>query len=51
VLPSRELQVQGSGVFWPSSGEVGREWLADGQDRDRAALSSDHRLVWVDLLL
>ncbi len=51
VLPSRDLQVQGSGVFWPSSGEVGREWLANSQDQDRAALSSDHRLVWVDLLL
>jgi len=51
VLPSQDLQVQGSGVFWPSSGEVGREWLADESDIERAALSSDHRLVWVDLLL
>ena len=51
VLPSRDLQVQGSGIFWPATAEPGREWLADSQDQDRAALSSDHRLVWVDLLL
>lgn len=51
VLPSRDLQVQGSGIFWPATAEPGREWLADSRDQDRAALSSDHRLVWVDLLL
>ena len=51
VLPSRDLQVQGSGIFWPATAEPGREWLADSQDQDQAALSSDHRLVWVDLLL
>ncbi len=51
VLPSRDLLVQGSGIVWPATAEPGREWLADSQDQDRAALSSDHRLVWVDLLL
>jgi hypothetical protein len=51
VLPSRDLQVQGSGIFWPATAEPGREWLADSQDQDRAGLSSDHRLVWVDLQL
>ncbi|MBP8221271.1 MAG: endonuclease/exonuclease/phosphatase family protein, partial [Aeromonadaceae bacterium] len=51
VLPSRDLQVQGSGVFWPSAGEPGREWLADAADLERAEYSSDHRLVWLDLQL
>jgi endonuclease/exonuclease/phosphatase family metal-dependent hydrolase len=51
VLPSRDLQVQGSGIFWPATAEPGREWLADSQDQDSAGLSSDHRLVWVDLQL
>lgn len=51
VLPSRDLTVVGSGVFWPASGEPGREWLADAADIERAEYSSDHRLVWVDLQL
>ena len=40
VLPSANLQVVGSGVFWPAPGEAGAE-LAD---------ASDHHMVWVDLL-
>jgi hypothetical protein len=39
VLPSRPLQVQGSGVFWPVA--------ADPLSRLNDA--SDHHLVWVDL--
>ncbi|HXV92774.1 MAG TPA: endonuclease/exonuclease/phosphatase family protein, partial [Pseudonocardia sp.] len=39
VLPSRPLQVQGSGVFWP----VAADPLARLND------ASDHHLVWVDL--
>lgn len=39
VLPSRELHVVRSGVFWPAPGETGADWIT----------SSDHRLVWVDL--
>lgn len=41
VIPSVELQVVDSGVFWPTPDEVGAEWLA----------GSDHRMVWVDLAL
>lgn len=40
VLPSADLRVAGSGVFWPAPGAP----LADA-----AAGASPHRLVWVDL--
>lgn len=43
LLPSRNLEVLGSGVFWPAEGEP----LADVVAEDRK--SSDHCLVWVDL--
>ena len=39
VLPSANLVVAGSGVFWPRPGEA----LAE------AVETSDHRLVWIDL--
>ena len=42
VLPSRDLEVTGAGVFWPAPGETGR---------DAALAASRHRLVWVDLRL
>jgi hypothetical protein len=42
VLPSAGLEVAGAGVFWPLPGEP----LAEA-----AATASDHRLVWVDLVL
>ena len=45
VLPSSNIEVTNSGVFWPSS--------SDGMSRlvkDRRS-SSDHRLVWVDVNL
>lgn len=51
VLPSRDLPVLASGVYWPASGDPQRHLLADENGREWAALSSDHRLVWVDLLL
>lgn len=51
VLPSHQLQLVASGVYWPASAEPQRYLLADAQERELAALSSDHRLVWVDLLL
>lgn len=41
VLPSRDLRVEDSGVFWPRTGEDGAD-LVD---------ASDHRLVHVDLRL
>ena len=41
VLPSANLAVSGCGVFWPRAGEPGAE----------AAAFSDHRLVWLDIIL
>lgn len=44
VLPSRDLRVQGAGVFWPTS--------ADPLSRLTGVFpfpSSDHRLVWTDI--
>src|SRR5690606_32211496 len=38
VLPSRQLRVVGSGVYWPAPGEPG----------SRAIRATDHRLVWTD---
>ncbi|NOU49784.1 endonuclease/exonuclease/phosphatase family protein [Pseudoalteromonas sp. JBTF-M23] len=45
VLPSADLTLTNSGVFWPAKDEDGAELVAD-----RSA-SSDHRLVWVDIEL
>ncbi|MEM1380605.1 MAG: endonuclease/exonuclease/phosphatase family protein [Pseudomonadota bacterium] len=47
VLPSTTLTVVGSGVFWPAKGEPGFALVGEGYP----AVSSDHRLVWVDLEL
>ncbi len=44
VLPSADLKVMKTGVFWPGEGQFGRAWI-----EDRGA--SDHFLVWVDLAL
>ena len=41
VLPSSNLTVLGSGVYWPLPGEPGAA-LID---------ASDHRLVWIDVAL
>ena len=40
VLPSADLRVTSSGVYWPPPGTP---------DADLAATASRHRLVWVDL--
>lgn len=45
VLPSRDLTLVGSGVFWPAPADPLRHLVGDGRSRD----ASDHRLVWVDL--
>ncbi|MEM9410220.1 MAG: endonuclease/exonuclease/phosphatase family protein [Planctomycetota bacterium] len=39
VVPSKNLKIMGSGVFWPKPDEAGAE----------AAKASDHRLVWIDI--
>ena len=45
VLPSRSLEVKGSGVFWPKSIEPLFRLIKDRKN------SSDHRLVWIDISL
>lgn len=45
VLPSRSLEVKGSGVFWPKSNEPLFRLIKDRKN------SSDHRLVWIDISL
>ena len=41
LLPSRQLEIVNSGVFWPLSTEPEAVWLD----------ASDHHLVWIDLSL
>jgi hypothetical protein len=47
LLPSKDLRVCGGGVFWPAK--------ADPEARlvwgDAPPPSSDHRLVWIDVLI
>lgn len=42
VLPSKDLAVAGTGVFWPAPGQTAAELMPP-------KTSSDHRLVWLDL--
>ena len=39
VMPSKDIQVQACGVFWPAQNETGHDWVE----------VSDHRLVWIDI--
>lgn len=41
ALPSEDLRVLGTGVYWPKPGEPGA----------KAVTASDHRLVWVDVAI
>ena len=45
VLPSQGWEIVASGVFWPAKDDPLRRLVGDGEE----AVSSDHRLVWVDL--
>ena len=45
VLPSQEWEVVQSGVFWPAADDPLRRLVGDGEE----IVSSDHRLVWVDI--
>lgn len=45
VLPSKDLKVKDTGIFWPAQGEPGYNLM---KTRDA---SSDHRLVWLDIQL
>lgn len=49
LLPSANLRALASGVFWPASHEPGRHLVQDAQLGIGKGVSSDHRLVWVDL--
>ncbi|UXI02881.1 endonuclease/exonuclease/phosphatase family protein [Photobacterium sp. TY1-4] len=51
VLPSADLPVLQSGVFWPDKKDPLRPLICDEQGRPRAQAGSDHRLVWVDIML
>jgi hypothetical protein len=46
VLPSKDLEVCASGVFWPKADDA--EFALVNDDAER---SSDHRLVWLDIAL
>ena len=46
VLPSADLEVCASGVYWPTTEDPGFALV-----NDDTAASSDHRLVWVDIAL
>ncbi len=44
VLPTKTLEIQGSGVFWPRKDDPLAGLVAAGKSG-----SSDHRIVWVDV--
>ena len=46
LLPSKDLRVCGGGVFWPAKADA----LARLVWGDAPPPSSDHRLVWIDVL-
>lgn len=52
VLPSARLKALASGVHWPApeQDETGWFWRSNGRPA-RRSLGSDHRLVWVDIML
>jgi len=45
VLPSKNLKIEDSGIFWPAEGEPFFYLTGDGV----TVPSSDHRLVWIDV--
>lgn len=45
VLPSTDLTIVGAGIFWPPPGDPLFRLVGDGDP----IISSDHRLVWVDV--
>ena len=49
VLPSANLAVLKSGVFWPEMGHPLRQLLLDDKGREKPLAGSDHRLVWIDI--
>ncbi len=51
VLPSSNLTVLKSGVFWPEKDHPLRQLMLDDKGREKPAAGSDHRLVWVDIAI
>ncbi|WP_434355064.1 endonuclease/exonuclease/phosphatase family protein [Parasalinivibrio latis] len=54
VIPSQNLHVTASGVYWPATGEPGRLLMNDdrvGQFGDGKDISSDHRMVWNEMFV
>lgn len=51
VLPSADFDVLNSGVFWPDKKDLLRRLVTGEDGKERADISSDHRLVWVDVRL
>ncbi|MCL1068714.1 endonuclease/exonuclease/phosphatase family protein [Shewanella olleyana] len=55
VIPSSDLNVSGSGVFWPTVSEQGHLMMKDPRvgkwGGGGKSVSSDHRLVWIDIKL
>jgi hypothetical protein len=54
ALPSANLTVIDSGVYWPASDQVGYRLMNDsrlGRYGDGKDVSSDHRLIWVEVKL
>ena len=51
VLPSANLNAVASGVFWPASFEPGHHLVYDAKLGIAKVVSSDHRLVWIEVAL
>lgn len=41
VLPSKNIEIVKTGVYWPKQGETSADWVK----------ASDHRLVWADVIV
>lgn len=50
VLPSAGLEIADAGVFWPLSTEPDFAWVGVFDPQTSSFPSSDHRLVWVDVV-
>ncbi len=51
VLPLIGLQITGSGVFWPEADSPLARLIAKDPTGGRRPASSDHRTVWVDIVV
>ncbi|MGL4932933.1 MAG: endonuclease/exonuclease/phosphatase family protein, partial [Aeromonas sp.] len=51
LIPSANLNAVKSGVYWPASFEAGYHLVYDAKLGIAKGVSSDHRLVWVDVTL